>query len=273
MNDIQIAERRERLRVWLAQRRSSSIDKMAQELGVSTMTIRRDLRALERLGLLPQVLGGARTHANTEELPFNLNRRSHTNEKHAIAKEALQVVRSHMSIALSAGTTTWNIAKILRGFDDLTFITNSTNVAMALQENGWEQIILTGGVFRTLSDALVGPLAEKTAADLHSDLLFLGVHGMDLTTGFSTPNVPEASVDRVLMRQTSRLVLVADHFKWGMRALAQIGRMDEVDLLITDDGGGLAEVEALQQQGIAVRVAKVEGPVDRDAGSTEIKGR
>jgi DeoR/GlpR family transcriptional regulator of sugar metabolism len=113
----------------------------------------------------------------------------------AIAREALGFVNDGDTVAFSAGTTTWQIAEALkRDRGSLTFITNSTNIALTLQENGWERIVLSGGMFRTPSDALVGPFADRTLRTLNADVLFLGVHGVHPEAGLTTPNVAEAEI-------------------------------------------------------------------------------
>ena len=93
--------------------------------------------------------------------------------------------------------------------------------------------MLTGGV-RTPSDALVGPIATGALATLHIDVLFLGVHGMDVGLGYSTPNLAEAEINRAFIDSARRVVVLADHTKWGIRGLAQIAPLERADLVITD---------------------------------------
>src|SRR5204863_8063622 len=101
-----------------------------------------------------------------------------------------------------------------------------------------QTIILTGGV-RTPSDALVGPFAVAALRTIHLDQVFLGVHGMDPRSGFTTPNVLEADTDRALAAAGRRLIVVADSSKWGVIGISSIARLDEADTLVTD--GGLSE--------------------------------
>jgi DeoR/GlpR family transcriptional regulator of sugar metabolism len=193
------------------------------------------------------------------ELPFAIQREIHAEEKVAIAQEALKFIEPNASVALSAGTTTWNIARRIRGFGSLSFLTNSTNVALALQENGWDNIVLSGGNFRTPSDALVGPLAEHTIRSLYTDILFLGTHAVDFDTGLTTPNLLEAAVNRALIEHSRRIILVADHYKWGNRALAQIVHLAAVDVVITDVAMTPQQVTRLREMGIEVRLASPPG--------------
>src|SRR5206468_12259133 len=93
--------------------------------------------------------------------------------------------------------------------------------------------VLTGGV-RTPSDALVGPVAIATVRSLHVDVLFMGVHGMSEDAGFTTPNLLEAETNQALLACAARVVVVADHTKWGVRGLSKPARLDEADVLVSD---------------------------------------
>ena len=142
-----------------------------------------------------------------------------------------------MAIAVSAGTTTYALAQRLADVPGLTVVTNSIRVADVLYQVGRadQTIILTGGV-RTPSDALVGPFAVAALRTVHMDLVFVGVHGMDPHSGFTCPNLLEADTDRALIEAGRRLVVVADHSKWGVIGISSIARLDQVDVLITDAG-------------------------------------
>ena len=142
-------------------------------------------------------------------------------EKRAIARAAAAMVRPGSAIAISAGTTTFQVARELRAVPDLTIVTNSMLIAQTLQDGSeiGQTVILTGGT-RTPSDALVGPVAVEALRSLHVDLLFLGVHGMSLRAGLTTPNLVEAATNRALVAAARRTVVTADHSKWGVVGLA-----------------------------------------------------
>src|SRR5262249_31987878 len=144
------------------------------------------------------------------------------------------------TIGISAGTTTYELAREVRATPDLTVVTNSVPVAQLLHESGGpgQTVVLTGGV-RTPSDALVGPVAVAALRTLHVDWLFLGVHGFDDQAGFTTPNLVEAETDRALVACARRVVVVADSTKWGVVALSSIAPLDAVAVRVTDRGRGL----------------------------------
>jgi DeoR/GlpR family transcriptional regulator of sugar metabolism len=212
---------------------------LVRELGVSDVTIRRDLELLHDRGLIEKVHGGATALDGSAlfEPGFAAKSALQPSEKDAIADAAVALVEPGTAIGISAGTTTHRIARRLADVVSLTVVTNSPRVADVLHESGRsdQTIILTGGV-RTPSDALVGPFAVAALRSVHLDLVFLGVHGMDEHSGFTSPNLGEAETDRALIQSGRRLIVVADHSKWGVVGLSSIARLDEADVLITDDG-------------------------------------
>lgn len=234
------SQRQARILEEVQRRGAVRVSELASLLGVSDMTIRRDLDVLSGQGLLDKVHGGATSASpplSTDEPGFEAKWGRQQAEKEAIASAAADFVQPGMAVGLSAGTTTWTLAQQLRDHADLTVVTNSMLVAQVFHRGSGagQTVVLTGGV-RTPSDALVGPVAVAALAALHLDLVFLGVHGMSERAGFSTPNLLEADVNRALVAASNRLVVVADHTKWGQVGLSTIARLEEADVLVTDDG-------------------------------------
>jgi DeoR/GlpR family transcriptional regulator of sugar metabolism len=215
------------------------VGELASDFGVSDMTIRRDLEALAERGLLAKVYGGATTVGakSTDEPGFTAKSGRQHAEKVAIASAAAELVTPGDAIALSAGTTTVELAHRLLDVPELTIVTNSIPAADVFYRAARSDhtVVLTGGV-RTPSDALVGPVAVAAIRSLHLDVLFLGVHGMTERTGFTTPNLMEAGTDRRLVAAARRLVVLADHTKWETVGIATIAPLDEADVVVTDSG-------------------------------------
>ena len=215
------------------------VSELASEYGVSDMTIRRDLEALADRGLLAKVHGGATTVSpgSAHEPGFAAKSDRQRDEKTAIAIRAATLVSPGDAIALSAGTTTAELAQRLVDVPSLTVVTNSIPVADIFYRAGRpdQTVVLTGGT-RTPSDALVGPVAVAAIGTLHLDMLFLGVHGMSERAGYTTPNLMEADVDRALVEAAERLVILADHTKWGTVGISSIVPLNRADIVITDDG-------------------------------------
>jgi DeoR/GlpR family transcriptional regulator of sugar metabolism len=243
-----------------AQRQKLIVDEIRREggvrvreltglLAVSEMTIRRDIDVLATAGLIDKVHGGAtlRGGLSTDEPGFEAKSHRQLSEKEAIARAASKLVEPGQAIGLSAGTTTWRLAHHLAAVPDLTVVTNSIQVAdvLHLSSRADLTVVLTGGV-RTPSDALVGPVAVNAVRSLHLDVLFLGVHGIASDAGLTTPNLLEAETDRALVAASSRLVVVADHEKWGVRGLSRIAGLEDVDVFVSDSGlssSARAEIE------------------------------
>src|SRR6266568_3970140 len=211
---------------------SARVSDLTQRLGVSDMTIRRDLEVLARDGLVEKVHGGAvlpgtpASHEPGFETKLVLERP----EKSAIARAAASLVTPGTAFAL---------AQCLLDVPGLTIVTNSLRVTNLFSgtrglDGTADSVVLTGGV-RTPSDALVGPVADLTIRSLHFDLLFLGCYGFDTDAGLTTPNLAEAETNRTLIRVARRVVVLADHTKWGLVGLSSFARLSEVDVLITDD--------------------------------------
>src|SRR5689334_16560619 len=215
------------------------VAELTELLAVSDMTIRRDLDALAATGLVDKVHGGATAagRLSTDEPGFEAKSHRQLDEKDAIARAAAELVEPGQAIGLTAGTTTWRLAHHLLDVPDLTVVTNSIQAANVLHRERRPDltVILTGGV-RTPSDALVGPVAVTTLRSLHVDVLFMGVHGMTADAGFTTPNLLEAETNQALLACAARVVVVADHTKWGVRGLSKTARLDDAHVLVTDDG-------------------------------------
>lgn len=235
---------------------------LVEELGVSDMTVRRDLAALAEAGLLEKVHGGATRvpEGSTYEPAFATKAAMQRAAKEAIAIAAAGLVEAHMAIGMSAGTTTHALANRLLGVPDLTVVTNSVQIGQTLHDGGRDdqKVIMTGGE-RTPSDALVGPFAVASLRQVHLDLVFMGVYGMDVRAGFTTPNLVEADTNRALIDAGRRLVVVADHTKWGVVGISSIAGLEQAHILITDDG-----IDPETAQRIEERVGElIVAPTDR----------
>jgi DeoR/GlpR family transcriptional regulator of sugar metabolism len=226
------------------------LSELASALGVSDMTVRRDVEALVEQGLLTRVHGGVLpVDTPADEPAFATKQVRQAAEKAAIATAAAALVNPGSAVGISAGTTTAALAQKLTGTNNLTIVTNSVAVSDVLHRaaNPTQTVILTGGI-RTPSDALVGPAATTLLAGLNLDVLFLGVHGMDDRGGFTTPNLAEAETNRALVAAARRTVVVADHSKWGVVGIATIIPLDGADVLVTDAGIDAQALAVLRSQ-------------------------
>jgi DeoR/GlpR family transcriptional regulator of sugar metabolism len=216
---------------------AARVAELARDLAVSDMTVRRDLEILHEHGLLEKVHGGATALSGLAsfEPGFTAKSALQRSEKEAIAAAAAERVKPGMAIGISAGTTTYALAAHVADVPGVTIVTNSIRVAEVLHRSGRrdQTVILTGGT-RTPSEALVGPFAVSQLRSVHLDQVFMGVHGMDAKAGFTCPNLLEAETDRALIDAGRRLVVLADHTKWGVIGIASIASLDQADVLISD---------------------------------------
>ncbi|MEU1348603.1 DeoR/GlpR family DNA-binding transcription regulator [Streptomyces sp. NPDC005775] len=257
-NQNLLAEQRRALILDEVRRRGGvRVNELTRKLSVSDMTVRRDLDALARQGVIEKVHGGAVpvVEASTHEPGFEAKSALELTAKEDIARAAAAMAVPGSAIALSGGTTTFALAQQLLDVPDLTVVTNSVRVADVFHaaqrpgspgtRPGAATVVLTGGV-RTPSDSLVGPVADRAIASLHFDVLFLGVHGISVEGGLSTPNLAEAETNRRFVQSARRVVVVADHTKWGTVGLSSFATLDQVHTFVTDGGlsaGAREEIE------------------------------
>lgn len=256
-----LAEQRRALIVDEVRRRGGvRVNELTRALGVSDMTVRRDLDILARQGLIAKVHGGAvpAADARTHEPGFEAKSALQPTAKEDIARAAAELAVPGSAVALSGGTTTYALARRLVEVPGLTVVTNSVRVADVFHAAGdagpadrrpaeAAAVVLTGGV-RTPSDSLVGPVADQAIRSLHFDTLFLGVHGVSVAAGLSTPNLAEAETNRHLVQAARRVVVVADHTKWGTVGLSSFAKLEQVDTLVTDAGLGAAARDEIRER-------------------------
>jgi DeoR/GlpR family transcriptional regulator of sugar metabolism len=246
-NQNLLAEQRRALILDEVRRRGGvRVNELTRRLNVSDMTVRRDLDALARQGVVEKVHGGAVpvVEASSHEPGFEAKSGLELGAKEAIGRAAAALVPPGSAIALAGGTTAFALAHHLLDVPDLTVVTNSVRVADVFQSGqrrgqnhgeGSATVVITGGV-RTPSETLVGPVADRAIQSLHFDLLFLGVHGISVGAGLSTPNLAEAETNRQFVRSARRVVVIADHTKWGTVGLSSFASLEDVDTLVTDAG-------------------------------------
>ncbi|OII07266.1 DeoR family transcriptional regulator [Curtobacterium sp. MMLR14_014] len=211
---------------------------LTSALHVDSSTIRRDMERLERAGLIRRMHGGAlpADPADTIDTPYEVRRSQHLNEKTAIGVAAAELVRDGQSVLIDNGSTAYQVAMALAAHRDLTVVTNDLMVAMCLRNQRAHQVHLTGGLLLDTVFTLVGPVAMHAVEGLHVDWAFLGAEGVDPDAGITNINVVELPLKRAMIAAAQKVAVVADSSKLGRRSLATVCRLDEVDVVITDDG-------------------------------------
>jgi DeoR family transcriptional regulator of aga operon len=249
-------EERRRLILEIVNREGRALVKdLAPRFSISPVTIRNDLEVLHSQGLVHRTHGGALPVQAGALLDPSLREKEklHRKEKMRIGEAAAALVQEGESVVLDSGTTTTCLARALRDFRQLTVITNAANIATELAGTEIE-VILTGGTLRERSFSLVGPLAEETLRRLSADILFLGVDGLDVNFGLTTPNLLEAKVNRVMMEIARRTIVICDSSKFGRRSLSLIAPTSAIHHVITDEGIPKNDLRVLKKAGIEVTV-------------------
>jgi DeoR family transcriptional regulator, aga operon transcriptional repressor len=229
---------------------SVSVRELAETLGASPATVRRDLALLEDQKLLSRSHGGAVRNGLMYELPVRYRGGRQAAEKSRIADAAAERIAGAQTVGLSGGTTTTEVARRLRD-RELTVVTNAVNIASELVISETIRLVVTGGVARPQSYELIGPLADLTLEGLNVDVLFLGVDGVN-ASGLSTYDEIEAQTDRKLVQCAARVIVVCDSSKIGRSALSSICALSEIDELITDIAAPTQQLETLRGAGVEV---------------------
>jgi DeoR family transcriptional regulator of aga operon len=242
------------------------IDDAAGRLDVSPATVRRDLDELASQQLLVRTRGGAVPHSVSYDLPLRYKMSRHADEKHLIGFAAAELVVPGSVVGLNGGTTTTEVARalVLRtdlgdgasdGSTQITVVTNALNIAHELAVRPHVKLVVTGGVVRSQSYELVGPLAMPTLDRLMLDIAFLGVDGISVAGGACTNNESEAAVNELMAHHAKTVVVVADASKLGRQAFARICEIDQVDIVITGSDADPANVADLRSAGVDVQLA------------------
>jgi len=254
--ELALQERRQRIRGLMQERAQVTVAELARQFAVSAVTIRSDLAALDEIGALVRVHGGALQRRDSDELPIDVKQSLHRAEKVRIATAAVELIRDGGTIILDSGTTTAEIARQIRGLklDSLNVITNALNIAVLLAGVPFVNLVIPGGVLRRRSWSLSGPQAEQAIRDLQADMLFLGVDSLDPEVGLMTPHLLEAQLNAQMIRIARKVIAVTDSSKLLRRNLSVISPVDEVDLLITDRKADPHCIEAIRARGVEVRL-------------------
>jgi DeoR family transcriptional regulator of aga operon len=240
----------------LSRHDSLEVSRLSELLQVSTSTIRRELRVMQKSGLLKRTHGTAQLPTPIHyELPYENRAAQQVEAKRKIAAMAKQLIESGLVIGISGGTTCTELARQLRAMENITVVTNAVNIALELQGQLGKRVIVTGGLLNQASYELVGQLVAQSLETMHLDLAFLGATGVDPAFGFSVADEPEAVASRALMAAAAQTIVLADHSKIGKATFARLCRLTEVDLLITDDGLASQQQSHLEAAGLRVIAA------------------
>lgn len=253
-------DRRHRILEQVAERQTIHIAELAAELGVSEMTIRRDITRLERDGFLRRTYGGATAHiTRSMELLFNARALENAPAKRLIGMHAAELLAPERTLFVGIGSTTEQFAMFLRPRDDLTVVTGSLPVASLLGTRKGRVVVLGGSVL-TDELACVGPVAAATVRRYHADMAVLGAAGLSARHGITELSDEAAEIQRLMIEHSDRVVVVADGSKLGQTTMASVAPADRITMLITSANAPRQELVELEALGIEIVPVPPPGP-------------
>ncbi|MCF6296862.1 MAG: DeoR/GlpR family DNA-binding transcription regulator [Flavobacteriaceae bacterium] len=230
-----------------------NVSDLSKMFHVSEVTIRNDLAQLEKKNILIRARGGA-LKIDPVGIDYHISEKDKINikAKQLIGSKAAEYVKDGDTIMIDSGTTAMELVRNLGEKSELTVITNALNIANQLSKNTEINIIILGGFLRKKSFSLVGAPAEKSLRNYFCDKLFLGVDGLDIDYGLSTPNIEEANLNSTMIEMSNQVIVLADSSKIYKRSLAFICPLSKIDILITDSDITNEQKTALESIGIKV---------------------
>lgn len=235
---------------------SVKVNELSEYFNVSEATIRRDLQEMDSKKLLKKTHGGAvKIDITNFELSFIEKKDERSEEKHSIAKCAASMIKNGDTIILDSGTTTLELCKNINA-ENLTVITNSIDIAAELSNKSSIKLILTGGVLRATTRAMVGYVCEEMLKNFRVDKAFIGTNGISLNKGITTPDITEAQAKKAMISSSNKVILVADSSKLENICFSLICPISEVSTIITSGNISKEVVNDFIKQGVQFIVSE-----------------
>lgn len=224
---------------------------IAEELDVTTVTIRRDLKILEEKGLLYRTHGSASPiNPHTADRTVREKEKINTNEKNRIGIEAAKLIQDSDSIMINSGSTICAFAEHIRSKQQLTVVTASIKASIIMGSLENINIIQLGGNYREKSMSVIGNYTMQLIGNIACSKLFLGVDGIDLDFGVTTSNLEEAELNKAMMKSSLKTIILCDSSKFGKKGFGKICNLDVIDMIITDDGISKTMAKQIENMGV-----------------------
>jgi DeoR family transcriptional regulator of aga operon len=228
---------------------------LMEEMGVSGVTIRKDLKVLEDKHLMYRIRGGGSiNNPYAADRPINEKEFINADEKKRIAKAAIELIDDIDSIMIGSGTTVFEVARALAPAKRLTVITPALRVGVELSNRSNVEVLQLGGLIRPNSSSVMGSYAMKMLDDISCGIFFVGVDGIDLNFGISISNLAEAALNQKMIETAQTVVVLADSTKFDRRGLGRICGLEQVHYIITDRNVSNTTVKAIKERDIQVIV-------------------
>lgn len=247
-----LTERRQAIVAALEEAGQLSVAELSKRFDVSDVTIRADLQALSEQGLVLRIRGGAMTTTALPELSYDVRQQLNAAQKARIGQMASTFVRDGDTIVIDASTTAQAITPFLQHLNELTVITNSLKVALALLAYPQLHVLMPGVSLRRESISLVGSINDSAIAGIHIRIGFFGARGFTIEEGLTDVNLDEVRTKRDLALRCKQVIGVIDARKWGKVATATFASLDEIDMIISDTDAPPSMVEDVRARGVEV---------------------
>lgn len=249
-------ERQKAIRELINLEKRISVNAICEEFSISEATARRDLEILAKDGKVQRVRGGAiMIEESPPELPMLQRESEQTEEKDRIGHAAAKLIESGDTILLGSGTTTLAVARQLYHCKDLTVLTNSLPIINLLVGCNGIDLIILGGVLRDSELSFIGHITEKALNEVRADKVILGARAISLEHGITNDFMTETLTDRAIIQIGQKVILVADHTKFGSISTAFLSSLKDIDIIVTDTGIDSEYVQHLEELGIEVILA------------------
>ena len=226
---------------------------LSERLGVSTVTIRKDLTKLEDKKILFRSHGSVSLISSLiSDRHIDEKEKMMVDEKLRIAEAANSLLERNDRIIIASGTTVLTFANKINFTEPLTVITASVKVSLSLYYQQNIEVIQLGGLVRKSSASVIGPEAENFLHDLSCNKLFIGIDGLDIDFGLTTSNIGEAHLNQVMLQAAQKIIVLADSSKFGKRGFGKICNINQVHHIITDSNAPAHTVQMIRDKGIEV---------------------
>lgn len=252
---MQPEERQHRIESYLQKVEFASLDELAQQVGASVSTVRRDLTALEVGGTVRRTHGGARlVTPRSDEFAFSARDTHQLNEKEAIGRACAELVPANQTVIVDAGTTAYHAAKYLDGKNP-QIITNSLPVANHFASANRVEVVVSGGVIYPRLGVLVGPLAVEAFSKMHADVAIMSAGGITLE-GISNSHGLLIDIQRAMIQAAQKVIFCLDHTKFGRQSLSKLCELDCIDVIVTDAAAPVELVSGLRARGLEIVISQ-----------------
>lgn len=254
---LYLQERRSTIEDLIAENGRVSVEDLTLQFGVSNVTIRNDLAALEEAGILRRTHGGAIAFSSNSGLAdpiFAERQTAQSDEKDRIGQAAAALIKDGDIIALDNGTTAYFVARYLGERRDLTVVTNCLPIAVELENRPGITVMVTGGVIHSGSMALVGEWARNNLSTINIDKAFMSSKGITPDEGLTDVNSFIVETKRTIVSVARQTIAIVDQTKWGRKSFASFAAMQDVDTVITDENAPQEMVDRVKVQGVDVIV-------------------